>query len=83
VLCVSVSIFAFYFSHLADNDVKATKLQLETDDRNVDIFLILEEMVATDGKDPPTARKDLCEILEKKRKHFVKCFHVIAVHPTM
>jgi hypothetical protein len=53
----------------------ATKLQLETTDRNVDVFLIFEEMVAMDGKSPPTAQKDLCEILEKKRKHFVKCFH--------
>jgi hypothetical protein len=49
----------------------------------VDIFLIFEEMVAMDGKAPPMARKDLCEILEKKRKHFVKCFHVIAVHPKL
>jgi hypothetical protein len=61
----------------------ATKLQLETTDRNVDVFLIFEEMVAMDGKSPPTAQKDLCEILEKKRKHFVKCFHVLAVHPKL
>jgi hypothetical protein len=80
---ISVSIFAFCFSDLPDYNVTTTKLQLETNDRNVDIFLIFEEMVAMDGKAPSMARKDLCEILEKKRKLFVKCFHVIAVHPKL
>ena len=50
-------------------------------DVDVDIFLIYEELgVSDDGKEPPTARKDLCEFLQIKRRPFIKCFHIIAVH---
>ena len=66
---------------IPDSDVKDTNQLLQNKDREVDIFLIFEEMVAVDGKASPTARKDLCEFLHDKRHSFVKCFHVVAVHP--
>ena len=33
-------------------------------------------------KPPSAARKDLSEFLQEKRTAFVKCYHIIAVHPT-
>jgi hypothetical protein len=49
----------------------------------VDVFLIYEELkLPVDGKLTPTARKDLSEFLQEKRRPFIRCFHVIAVHPT-
>jgi hypothetical protein len=56
---------------------------VKTDDANVDIFLIFEEMLtAVDGHETPTSRNDLSKFLQDKRMPFIKCFHVIAVHPT-
>jgi hypothetical protein len=47
------------------------------------VFLIYEELSPpVDGKPTPTARKDLSEFLQDKRRPFIRCFHVIAVHPT-
>ena len=51
-------------------------------DANVDMFLLYEELGMTDGKSPPTPKKDLSEFLHVKRRIFVKRFHVLAVHPT-
>jgi hypothetical protein len=51
-------------------------------DTNVDMFLLYEELETTEGKSPPMAKKDLSEFLHVKRRMFVKCFHVIVVHPT-
>jgi hypothetical protein len=52
-------------------------------DTNVDVFIIFEEIgKAKDGREPPTPKKDCCEFLEEERKDFIKCFHIIAVHPT-
>ena len=52
-------------------------------DYEVDIFLIFEELKAVHGCQPPSAaRKDLSEFLQEKRTAFVKCYHIIAVHPT-
>jgi hypothetical protein len=54
---------------------------MENCDNDVDIFLVFEELTPMEGKSPPTARKDLCEYLNDKRRPFVKGFHVIAVNP--
>jgi hypothetical protein len=51
-------------------------------DMNVDMFLLYEELEMMEGKSPPMAKKDLSEFLHIKRRNFVKCFHVIAVHLT-
>jgi hypothetical protein len=65
-----------------DGNLNDTLEKLEGKDETVDVFLIFEELKAVNGYEPPTARKDLSEFLQDKRIPFVKCFHVIAVHPT-
>jgi hypothetical protein len=46
------------------------------------VFIIVEELQehAVWGK-PPKTKQGLCEFLEKGRKNFIKCYHVIAVNP--
>ena len=55
---------------------------MENIDFNVDMFLIFEELQTLVGKELLTAKKDLGEFLHIKRQPFIKCFHLIAVHPT-
>jgi hypothetical protein len=55
---------------------------MENKDYDVDIFLVYEEVGPVEGKAPPTARKDLCEFWNEKRRPFIKGYHVIAVNPT-
>jgi hypothetical protein len=64
-----------------DYNINATSRQIEKKDKGIDIFLIYEELRSVDGKAPPTVKKDLCEFLSIKRQPFIKCFHIIAVHP--
>jgi hypothetical protein len=50
---------------------------------NVDVFIIFEELQKSKyGEDPPTPKKDSCEFLEANNKDFIKCYHIVAVHPT-
>jgi hypothetical protein len=47
------------------------------------VLIIFEELQkAKDGRDPPTPKKDCCEFLEEDKKDFIKCYHIVAVHPT-
>ena len=55
---------------------------MDNNDFDVDIFLVYEELGPVEGKAPPTARKDLCEFLQERRRPFIKGYHVIAVNPT-
>jgi hypothetical protein len=68
-----------FFTEKIIND---TLQQFEKNDSNVDMVLIYEELQPLVGKALPTAKKDLCEFLHTKRQPFIKCFHLIAVHPT-
>jgi hypothetical protein len=44
---------------------------MEHKDYDVDIFLVYEEVGPVEGKAPPTARKDLCEYWNEKRRPFI------------
>ena len=68
---------------IADSTIEDTLQLVQRRDYKVDIFLIFEELKAVHGCEPPSAaRKDLSEFLQERRKAFVKCYHIIAVHPT-
>jgi hypothetical protein len=70
-----------FFLYIATN-INTTIEEMEKKDYNVDIFLVYEEVGPLEGKAPPTARKDLCEFWNEKRRPFIKGYHVIAVNPT-
>jgi hypothetical protein len=51
-------------------------------DRDVDVFLIFEELVEKRyGEQLPKAQMNLCEFLHPDREYFVDCYHIVAVHP--
>ena len=56
--------------------------EMDNNDFDVDIFLVYKELGPVEGKAPPTARKDLCEFLQERRRPFIKGIHIIAVNPT-
>jgi hypothetical protein len=55
---------------------------MKNKDCAVDIFLVYEEVGPVEGKAPPTARKDLCEYWNEKRRQCIKGYHVITVNST-
>jgi ABC-type transport system involved in Fe-S cluster assembly fused permease/ATPase subunit len=60
VLCI------IYFILLTDSSYNDTKRQVNNHDKDVDVFLIFEEVGMFDGKSVPPTKKDLCEFLQEQ-----------------